>query len=250
MTAHRTWGVFFRSIPNYMQLTEVAFLTAASVDLSVGGSAGASTDYGAGFQASNAFDKSTSTDWCSASYDQSCRIWYVHPAAVEPVKVRIRCSASSYIPDTAIKLGVRSSDDFGATWGDEFTLTIASGAFSSGATVVLNIAPARPLELVPMPQLLEQNFLQPLSASTGTVSDRVMFKATPTAPESPFANGRIWLLRLADGYKAWEGWSDSGGYYTAIGLELGVEYIAVGIDPYRNHKATVAGPVVATEAVP
>ncbi len=250
MSAHRTWGVFFRSIPSYMQLTEVAFLTAASVDLSVGGTAGASTEYGAGLQASNAFDKSTSTDWCSAADDQSCRIWYVHPAAVEPAKLRIRCSASSYIPDAALKLGVRSSDDFGATWSaEEFTLTIASGAFASGATVVLNIAPARALELVPMPQRLEQNFLH-LAASTGTVSDRVMFKATPTAPESPFANGRIWLLRLADGYKAWEGWSDSGGYYTATGLELGVEYIAVGIDPYRNQKATGAGPVVATEAAP
>lgn len=88
------------------------------------------------------------------------------------------------------------------------------------------------------------------AAATGVITDRVMFKATPSSPESPFANGRIWLLRLADGYKAWEGWSDAQGYYTATGLELGVEYIAVGIDPYRNHKATGAGPVVATEAAP
>ena len=89
-----------------------------------------------------------------------------------------------------------------------------------------------------------------VATATGVITDRVMFKATPSSPESPFANGRIWLLRLADGYKAWEGWSDAGGYYTATGLELGVEYIAVGIDPYRNHKATGAGPVVATEAAP
>lgn len=88
------------------------------------------------------------------------------------------------------------------------------------------------------------------TVTIGFVSDRVMFKATPSSPESPFANGRVWLLRLADGFKAWEGWSDAGGYYTATGLELGVEYIAVGIDPYRNHKATGAGPVVATDAAP
>lgn len=86
--------------------------------------------------------------------------------------------------------------------------------------------------------------------TTGQITDRVMFKTTPSSPESPFAKGRVWLLRLADGYKAWEGWSDAAGYYTATGLELGVEYIAVGIDPYRNHKATGAGPVVATEAAP
>ena len=73
--------------------------------------------------------------------------------------------------------------------------------------------------------------------AVGVISDRVTFKATPTAPESPFAMGR-------------EGWSDAGGNYTATGLEPGVEYIAVGIDPYRNHKATGAGPVVATEAAP
>lgn len=103
--------------------------------------------------------------------------------------------------------------------------------------------------LVPSPARLRPDYHH-LRATTGAISDRVMFKATPSSPETPFANGRIWLLRLADGYKAWEGWSDSGGYYTATGLELGVEYIAVGIDPYRNHKATGAGPVVATEAAP
>ena len=84
-----------------------------------------------------------------------------------------------------------------------------------------------------------------VTAATGVITDRVMFKATPSSPESPFANGRIWLLRLVDGYKAWEGWSDSQGNYTARGLEIGVAYIVVGIDPYSEHKATGAGPVVA-----
>ncbi|MCE1193309.1 MAG: hypothetical protein LWW96_14275 [Acidovorax sp.] len=87
-----------------------------------------------------------------------------------------------------------------------------------------------------------------LIPTTGTITDRVMFKATPSSPESPFAQGRVWLLRLADGYKAWEGWSNAAGYYTATSLELGVDYIAVGIDPNRNHKATGAGPVRAVEA--
>lgn len=76
------------------------------------------------------------------------------------------------------------------------------------------------------------------------ITDRVMRKTE--AGELPFKDGRVWLLRLADGFKAWEGFSDADGYYTATGLELGVEYIAVGIDPYRDNKATGAGPVVAT----
>lgn len=83
-------------------------------------------------------------------------------------------------------------------------------------------------------------------APLGVISDRVMLKTE--AGELPFANGRVWLLRAADGWKAWEGWSDADGYYTATGLELHVEYIAVGIDPYRNNKATGAGPVMALSA--
>ncbi len=88
-----------------------------------------------------------------------------------------------------------------------------------------------------------------LLPTAGQVRDRVMVKLTPSAPETPFANGRVWLLRLADGHKAWEGWSDAAGWYNATGLELGVEYIAVGIDPYRDHKATGAGPVMAVPEV-
>lgn len=98
-----------------------------------------------------------------------------------------------------------------------------------------------------LPSTLRQDFRHN-GTTTGVIADRVMFKATPSSPEAPFASGRVWLLRLADGYKAWEGWSNAGGYYTATGLELGVDYIAVGIDPFQNHKATGAGPVRALEA--
>lgn len=103
------------------------------------------------------------------------------------------------------------------------------------------------LALLSLPDLSARD-LRHLTDTTGVIADRVMFKSTPSSPEAPFAKGRVWLLRLADGYKAWEGWSNAAGYYTATGLEVGVEYIAVGIDPYRNHKATGAGPVVAQAA--
>ena len=79
----------------------------------------------------------------------------------------------------------------------------------------------------------------------GAVTNRLMFKADASSPEQPFVNGVIWLLRRSDGYKAWEGYSDSEGKYSANGLERGVEYISVGIDPYRTHQATGAGPVIA-----
>lgn len=85
--------------------------------------------------------------------------------------------------------------------------------------------------------------LRQIRTTTGTITDQVVVKSG--AIETPFVNGRVWLLRLADGYKAWAGWSDAGGYYTATGLEIGVEYVAVAIDPTRNHKTTGAGPVTA-----
>lgn len=94
----------------------------------------------------------------------------------------------------------------------------------------------------PTPGRLIQD-LRHVRSTAGTIADQVVVKAGAT--EVPFANGRVWLLRLADGYKAWEGWTDASGTYTATGLELGVEYVAVGIDPYRNQKATGAGPVMA-----
>ena len=86
--------------------------------------------------------------------------------------------------------------------------------------------------------------------ASGYVNNRVMFKATPTSPEAPFKNARVWLLRVPDGYKAWEGFSDANGYYTATNLEIGVEYIATAVDPDRNHKTVGAGPVTAVAMLP
>lgn len=105
-------------------------------------------------------------------------------------------------------------------------------------------APARYISTTqaPVPTRLRQD-IRLVASTTGTITDQVVLKSGAT--ETPYVNGRVWLLRLADGYKAWEGWSNAGGYYTATGLEVGVEYVAVAIDPLRNHKTTGAGPVIA-----
>ncbi len=98
-----------------------------------------------------------------------------------------------------------------------------------------------------VPGALQRDFLR-LHDRLGVIADRVMYKASPSAPEMAFASGRVWLLRLADGYRAWEGFSDPEGNYYAAGLELGVAYVAVAIDPWGNHKTVGAGPVVARAA--
>ena len=101
--------------------------------------------------------------------------------------------------------------------------------------------------MVPLPpmQRLSQDYRQNMP-TTGVIADYMMLKASPTAPEVPFARGRVWLLRAIDGFKAWEGFTDAQGRYRAEGLELGVDYIPVGIDPTGQHKASAAGPAVAT----
>lgn len=88
-----------------------------------------------------------------------------------------------------------------------------------------------------------QSDLRNIRPNTGTVSDVLVLRVNAST-EVPFANGRVWLLRAADGYKAWEGFTDAAGAYSATDLELGIEYIAVAIDPTRQHKATGAGPVM------
>ena len=250
MSAQRTWRLGFAASQggDYVQIAEVAFLDAGGVDLSVGGVASASSEYNSGYAAGMAFDKATGTEWATVRGAIPAWLQYQHAAPVDVAQVRIVCpSSASHAPTDARSLSLRAGD----SQEQRYALALVSGSFVAGATVVLAVQPYVPPPLLGTPAVgrLLQNFYTGKPAS-GVISDRVMFKATPSSPETPFALGRVWLLRLDDGYKAWEGWSDAAGYYTATGLELGVEYIAVGIDPYRNHKATGAGPVVATEAAP
>lgn len=110
-------------------------------------------------------------------------------------------------------------------------------------------APAKFTQLVPSPMhaSLSQDF-RLVGDTRGVINDRVMLKTSPSAPEVPMARARVWALRLADGYKAWEGFSDALGYYHATGLEVGVAYQVTAIDLTGEHKCTAGGPVVAVKA--
>lgn len=84
----------------------------------------------------------------------------------------------------------------------------------------------------------------------GTIAsnNRVMVKASAGAPEVPMAGARVRLHRLPDGYLAWQGLSDAGGYYHASGLEIGESYVPVAIDLAGTYECVASGPVVATKA--
>lgn len=84
---------------------------------------------------------------------------------------------------------------------------------------------------------------------TITNNNRVFFKADASSPETPFTGGAIVRLhRYVGAACVWEGVSDSSGFYWPKGLEVGVEYYAVAIDPTRTHQVTAAGPVIAVKA--
>ncbi len=264
--ASTTWRLAFASSQGgqYVRLTEVAFLDAGGADLSTGGTARASSEYGASYTAAKAFDKSVSTDWCTASGNFPAWLQYQHGAPVDVAQVRIVCAANSaWLPPNVVSVGLYSGDAQETT----HALTLLSGSFTSGSTVILGVSAFVPPSLVALPQpafmsgvagrLFSGVHPLPLPSrlapdyrhstpATGRIVDYMMLKASPTAPEVPFVRGRVWLLRALDGYKAWEGFTDATGRYSADGLELGVAYIPVGIDPTGTHKASAAGPAVAT----
>lgn len=266
--ASTTWRVAFASSQGgaYVQLTEVAFLDAGGADLSTGGTARASSEYSSSYTAAKAFDKSVSTDWCTVYGDFPAWLQYQHGAPVDVAQVRIVCAANyAWLPPNAGSVSLYSGD----AQETPHMLTLLSGAFTAGSTVILGVSDFVPLSLVALPQpafmsgkagrLYSGAHPLPLPSrlapdyrhstlTTGRIVDYMMLKASPTAPEVPFVRGRVWLLRAIDGYKACECWTDAQGRYTADGLELGIAYIPVGIDPTGMHKAAAGGPVVATES--
>lgn len=84
--------------------------------------------------------------------------------------------------------------------------------------------------------------------ATGTITDnnRVYYK-DGGGPETPFAGARVRLHRLQDGYCAWDGYSNSSGYYYAAGLEVGLRYYPVAIDLTGTYECVAAGPVTAVK---
>ncbi len=245
MSAHAAWRLtIYGSVGgSAVQLSELYFLDAAQADLSVGGTPGASSGNGA-----LAFDRNTATSWQSSGLPAS--IWYSMPNPCDVRYVRLRLGGvTAYIPRDPLDLRLSHSDDGGASWSPEtaYILPLVSGTFTTSGDILISVYDRAAVSVgsLPLPGRLYQD-MRHARVTSGVIADRVMFRSSASSPEAPFESGRVWLLRAADGFKAWEGWSDAQGYYRAEGLELGVAYIAVGIDPWGNHKTAAAGPVVAT----
>jgi hypothetical protein len=84
-----------------------------------------------------------------------------------------------------------------------------------------------------------------VDGARGVHRNRVYVKETENAPEFPLAGARVDLYKLQDGRRAWTGFSDTDGYYAASGLEIGLKYIPVAVDPTGQFECAASGPVVA-----
>ena len=245
------WRLYFAASAGgrFIDLVELAFLDSGGNDLSVGGTPSASSQYSAGYEAARAFDKSLTTEWSTApGAPFPAWIQYTHAAPVDVAKVRLVFPGDAAWLPKAGSLSLRS----GAALENSYSLALASGSISPGATAVFAVHAISGLSLAALPaiaavqgnpaHIYNQAASLPAMAralrdfrvlgdSDGTWTDRVMFKAGAGAPEQPFAGALVWVLRRADAALAWSGFSDASGYYTATGLERGVNYVALGIDP-------------------
>ena len=82
------------------------------------------------------------------------------------------------------------------------------------------------------------------AAAPATLAELAVDKNSQGEAPHPFA--RVAVFRLIDLQKVWEGFADENGNWKADGLQPGLEYVAVGIDPQRVFKTTAAGPVRAS----
>lgn len=254
MAAQSTWRLGFSGSNGgqYIQLTEVAFLDAAGVDLSVGGTASASSQYDASYSAAKAFDKSNATDWCTVYGGVPAWLQYVHAAPADVAQVRIVCSAnSSWLPASAGQMSLAA----GGAQETQYGLRPVSGTFSPGATVILSAAIFQPPIAVLGPQSICLSggmagnagiALSPVSPSQDMqdgglhrMAGTVELKGTPNTP----LRRRVQLWNQRDGRMVRETWSDAvtGAYaFDYIRGGAGVIYCAVSYDHTGINQGVIA----------
>lgn len=260
MSAQNTWRLIFASSNGgvFIELTEVAFLDGAGNDLTVGGIASASSFYGAGYGAANAFDKSVANDWCSAAGAPFPHwLQYAHAAPVDVAQVRITCSSSSaWLPPSVEAIELRA----GSSQQDKYSLSIASGSFAPGAVVLLNVTPyvAPTATLSPSAVYLSGGAsapagpLLPPLATTHDLQDGGGYCIYGTTvldgkPLDTLVRRRVQLYNQRDGRMIREVWSDdTTGDYSFGGIRGGdgTRYFVASFDHAQDKRAVIADGLV------
>lgn len=265
MPAARYWRLTFaRTQGNqYAQIRELAFLDAAGVDQSIGGTAYASSSYSSSWLPAGAFDKNTSSGgWCNAANQFPASIWYAHPAPVDIAGIRIHFDPEiKYAPLALADMQVAWSDD-GTTWQlDSRMLQIAEGGIVANTSCTMLLVTYQPPQTVgrglivfaraPMPGGPVVAVAQPTASvardtefgGAGRIWGTTKVKGASNVP----TKARVRLLRDHDALLVREVWSDAEtGEFEFTGIDTSQPFTVLATDAAGNFRAVAANRLLST----
>lgn len=260
MPSARYWRLtFYRTDANICaQIRELAFLDAAGVEQSIGGTAYASSTYNSSWLPAFAFDKNTATGWCSAVNQLPASIWYLHPSAVDIAAVRLYWDANiNYAPTAASDMRVSYSDD-GVNWqADSRVLQITDGSITASTSCTLVLVQPQPVQTVSRGLLIAASAptvagvtVAATAAVVRDVQDGGNYRlAGSTKKRGTLAplHRRVQLYNQRDGRLIRETWSDAatGAYqFDYIQGGPGVLYFICTFDHTNTDRALIADQIV------
>lgn len=253
MAAHTHWRLRcpIRPTNSYSEISEMALLDGSSVDLTVGGTASASSQLSVAYVPANAFDKSNAASWSnSGTGDADCWLQYQTPAPVDPVYVQLRTSVN---PPGAMWL--EGSDTGSPPWERRnllgaalvtnttmlYVLTTApySGSGIAFATpqVWTPDAPSSTVVVENLAARMRVHNRDWVHGGPGRIYGNVFKKGTPA--DFP-AVARVRLHREVDSLAIRETWSNSAGAYEFTDLSLDYKYSATARDHNHDYRGVVA----------
>ncbi len=245
-------------------LAEFAMLGAGGVDLSVGGTASASSVSGS-FSAANAFDKNTATEWQTVSTGNAESISYDHGAPVVAERVRISwTSNANLMPLNGVtSLRLQHSDD-GVSWSRALMLSLTSGDFVAGTTAEFALNDLSAITTEPVGGFVFAGSALPTGMPTiylpdgevsyrdfefggfGRIAGTVKKDADPDIP----LKRRVRLHREQDGLLVREVWSHPvTGAYSFDYIDATKQYTVITYDYLHDYRAVIADNIT-PEAMP
>lgn len=253
MAAHTYWRLRCPVQTAVTELIEVYLQDSSGADLSVGGTASASSNDGPSYVPANAFDRNTGTRWVSAyGTDPDCWIQYQTPTPIDPAKLTLNINGAA--PNV---VWLEGSDTGSAPWSPRY---VGGGRLAPGVVsfdVSANFPTGDPIELA-FPQLFSvEDMLSPVgvtvlqdgSAQTrdfvhggaGVVYGNVLQDHDPT--DIPLAR-RVRLHREVDSMVLRETWSDAAGFYVFPDLNTAYTYFTMAHDHTGSYRDVVANGLV------
>ena len=272
MPAATHWRVRIQSSVGgtWIVFTEVAFLDTQGNDLSVGGTAIASSQYSAAFAASKAFDKvlNSGSRWCNVDNQFPAWIGYAHPAAVDVAFVRIWCDSlfgigSAQCPPNTSAVSLEYSVDSGATWIGAGVSVRHEGAWVESGVVLLSaaasiaaprlsaaeVAASAPVSVHEFPSGLGVDSARDIEfGGSGLIWGTTKTEVSPDVNVPTKA--RVVLLHQRSNLPVRTTWSNATtGVFEFAGIDTTQQFIALAEDALGNYRPVAANKVTPEAAL-